>query len=208
MTQHRYDGRMSKKAPKNPKGYEPAEQLPACCVPACLKMVFARHGWKPRLSQEDIGRQLGLTIRPDMKKHFSDKVEARRTPPPSGYGTRTNQERYSLGTAFRKWRVPLSVEFRFVDTIRDEKELGRVLRKLAKDDTKDVLMCVQSGSLDGDPWPGSGHVVLLSDAGKNKAHYVEPGDAAINSVDYDTLHEGMKSWGPKLWAGLWILSRA
>ncbi len=199
---------MSKSAPKNPKGYEPLEQLPACCVPTCLKMVFGRHALKPGLSQEDIGRQLGLTIPPRMRSHFSDKVEVRRTPPPSGYGTRINQKRYSLETAFEKWDVPLSVEFKFVDSIRDKKELKRVLRALAKDKTKDVLMCVESGSLEGDPVPGSGHVVLLANAGKNKARYVEPGDGTISKTTYGNLYKGMESWGPKFWGGLWVLSRA
>jgi hypothetical protein len=199
---------MSKAASKNPKGYEPLEQLPACCVPTCLKMVFGRHALKPRLSQEDIGRQLGLTIPPSLKNYFSGKVEVRRTPPHSGYGTRINRKRYSLETAFRKWRVPLSVEFKFVDGIRDEKELKELLGALAKDETKDVLMCVQSGSLEGDPAPGSGHVILFSGAGRDKAHYIEPGDGAIRSTGYGNLYKGMASWGPKFWGGLWILSRS
>jgi hypothetical protein len=196
---------MSRKNSANPKGYEPVEQLPACCVPTCLSMVFRRHALKPRLSQEDIGRQLGLVIRPDMRENFSDKVEVRRRPPKSSYGTRIDQERYSLETALRKWRVPLSVEFRFTDSIRNSKDLKRVLRELAKDDTKDVLMCVRSGSLEGDPYDG-GHVVLLSSAGRKNVNFIEPADATFGKTDYRTLYKGMKSWGPEFWGGLWILS--
>lgn len=195
-----------KTAEKNIKGYKPEAQRPACCVPACLRMVFKRHNIiAPNLSQEDIGNQLGLIVPLALRKHFKH-VTVCKTTPPSGYGTRINQPEYSLEKAFQKWALPLSITFRLADTLHDKRQLQEIIESLNKDPAVDIVLCVQSGALEGNPDPVNGHVVLLSGADKKGVYYIDPATPQkIDHTSYKNLFDAIRLRGRKNQGGLWII---
>ena len=192
-------------AEKNTKGYKAVEQLPGCCVPACLQMIFRRHSIPFIPSQETIGNHLGLTIPPTVKKYFRGQVRISEKMPPGGYGTRINKKKYSLNTLFQNSQIPLKAEFIFINKIPDENFLRELIRAIVKDEKRDCIMCVQSGSLEGDPDPDNGHVILLSGADQRGIYFIEPGDGTIAKTTYHDLYQGMVLRSCKNWGGMWSI---
>ena len=82
----------------NPKGYHPVLQQPYCCVPACLHMVFNRHGLK-RFSQERIAKRLGLIVPRSSLKDFSYRPLTQRNGREGGYGVQCDEEEFNLPDA-------------------------------------------------------------------------------------------------------------
>lgn len=184
----------------NKKEYQNEVQLPCCCVPTCLRMIFNRRGISAP-SQEDIGNRLGLIVPPIIKDHFNN-VAVSDTPP---YGTRINLPEYDLNNALRDWNFPLRVDFRFIDSIPSVDDLKQLIGKLAESND-DCILCVQSLALYGRGDPRNGHVVLLTEADADAASFIDPGPGNIGSVSYEKLYEGMVVHGQKNYGGCWIIS--
>ena len=186
----------------NPKGYHPVLQLPYCCVPACLHMVFNRHGLK-RFSQERIAKRLGLIVPRSSLKDFSYRPLTQRNGREGGYGVQCDEEEFNLPDALRDWQLPLSVRFKLASQIHTATQLRETLQRLRK--TEDCLLVHRGGHLAGQPQARSGHCVLLSAAGPHHLTYIDPGNGCFYQVSYTQMLQAMHRHGDDAQAGLWIL---
>lgn len=195
---------MSQENLQKVKLYKPERQLPGCCVPTCLRMIFQRHNIAPDLSQEDIGNALGLVVPPGYEKRFQN-VAVSAAEPASGYGTRINLPEFSLEAAFERWALPLDLQFRFIDQIKDARALKTEINAVLEDDRSDAIMCMQSGALQGNPHPDRGHVVLLSGGDDRHAYLLDPNVPHENGkASYRRLFKAMRLRGRENYGGLWI----
>lgn len=86
--------------------YRRRVELPYCCVPAVLQMVFERRRMRVP-EQEDIGYELGLIVPEEIAHRFR---RVRTGPqPPSGWGTQIGSEEFSIQRYFDRHRLPLRI---------------------------------------------------------------------------------------------------
>ena len=151
--------------------YKRRLELPYCCVPAILQMVFERRQM-PVPEQELIGNELGLIVPEDATHHFSWVRTG--TKPQAGWGTQTRSEEFSIQRYFDRHNVPLQL-FRYraanIATLN-----GFLMDHLNQDD--DVVVCIDQRKLTegGD----EEHVALVQGVDGDSVQLVNP---AENSQD-------------------------
>ena len=128
--------------------YRPFAQLPYCCVPATLQWILYRHGLDI-LDQESIGAELGLRLPLKGKKFFKKSgITFVSSEPKTGFGTRIEQTRFSIGQFFERKKIPLEISRLIL--VNTKRELKKIIRdSLAAN--RDVILrynnriCKQSG---------------------------------------------------------------
>ena len=162
-------------------------------------MVLNRHQIKNN-GQEDIAYQLGLTLpeeeRENFKKtRFGDK-------PIAGYGTRIQEEKYSIHNYFLKNGLPLIETYHY---IIDEKEAIEFLNKY-KDN--DILIIFHCGTLYYASHADWGHMVLLEDIKDDKVTILDSSakrDYEIFSLK--EILEAIQYHGKEKGAGFYLIKQ-
>lgn len=181
--------------------YFPMVQEPYCCVPACVQMVLLRQEL-PLYSQEEIGLNLGLVVPEEYTKYF-EEVETG-PEPPSGYGTRINEEEYSLDSFFKKNDLPLRCDFYTCEDIEDIPHfIGENLLQ-----GNDILTCFKVKHLyDIGEAGDSGHASLIQEIDDETLMLVDP-HGLYQKVRLERFIEAVKvhkKEGIQL-GGFWVIS--
>lgn len=182
--------------------YRRKVELPYCCVPAVLQMVFERRGMTVP-EQEEIGYELGLIV-PEEVAHWFLRVRTGSKPPPGGWGTQTGLEEFSIGEYFDRHRLALRIVEHPVPEIPDlETFLALVACHLERGD--DVVACFDRQYLfdTGD----REHVTLIQAVNRRFVVLVDPAEDSADLCQvlanqlFETLH--VQTIGR---FGLWVIS--
>lgn len=179
--------------------YQKIVQKPYCCVGACLEMVLNRHRIENK-GQEDIAYQLGLTLPEEQRGNFKKARFGDR--PIAGYGTRIQEEKYSIHNFFWKNKLPLIETYYY---ITDDKE---ALEFFTKNRDNDILIIFHCGTLYHAPHADWGHMVLLEDIKDDKVTILD----SSAKRDYETfslkeLLEAIQYHGKEKGAGFYLIER-
>lgn len=193
------------------QGYTLIKQKKRCCVPACMYMILERRGL-PSFDQEAIGKHIGLVVSKEIAEEegFKD-VEIAEEMPPGGYGTRTNEEEYSLDAFFSKENLPLKSDYYTLDDIEDVPSfIGDNLK-----DGNDIIVCFRVRHLyhdiDKEEVGDAGHITLISEIEDDKVtladtHFPEYRMVALEklmeAIDY---HRTDDIYDTPL-GGFWVIS--
>lgn len=181
------------------KHYVITRQLPYCCVPACLLMVFDRRGISKFSSQRSVGYLLGLAVPAIYRKCFPKALRRR---PSSGWGTQIQNKRYSIQSLLRRHHLPMKFVYRFP---KNYKEFIALL-KMASLDEVDVIVCFNYGVLYRDPDANWGHVSIIESVHNRMITLVDPEKTKRRQVSAKNLFEAIKKHSAKNAAGFWIFS--
>lgn len=132
--------------------YQKIVQRPYCCVGACMEMVLNRHNIQND-GQEDIAYQLGLTLPEEERPNFKKARFGER--PIAEYGTRIQEEEYSINHFFKKNKIPL------IETYHCIVEQEEASFFLHQNKNKDILIIFHCGTLYHAPHADWGHMVLF-----------------------------------------------
>lgn len=177
--------------------YEPVDQLPYCCVPACLQMVFSRRGLKVP-DQKKIGYKLGLAVPEGYREQFPGALTEQ---PSSGWGTQIQNETYSLGAFLKSQSLPLEFVYHFPKSVENLRET--LVRIVSSND--DAIVCFNHEVL----YPGSGadwgHVSLVQILDDERVYLVESekGQEKCRVADLERLFLAMQKHGAGNYAGVW-----
>lgn len=184
----------------NLSSYIPLIQQPYCCVPACIQMILLRRKL-PLFSQEEIGKDLGLTVPRAYKKILPGTRTARKAPD-GLWGTQVQKKKYSLNNFFEKHHLPLLEQY-FPTTTIDQPALW-VTQKLKSPKT-DIIVCF---SYKGLYKTGSGgHVSLITAFAGDKVTLLDPLPEVPKNrvVKLNDLLHAMKRHGLSSRQGFWII---
>lgn len=145
--------------------YKRRVELPYCCVPAVLKMVFEQRRL-PVPDQEGIGYELGLIV-PEEVVHRFNRVRNGHEPA-SECDTQTGREEFSIRTCFDHHELPLHIDRYKIQQIGELQEF--LINHLKQGD--DVVACFNSQQL-----LGRGdveHVALVQTVKQESVELVDP----------------------------------
>jgi len=133
--------------------YIPLTQQPFCCLPTCIQMILLRRKLK-LLSQEEIGRELGLIVPKEYKKILPLARTGKK--PSSGWGTQASEKKFSINKFLKKFKYPLREKYFPLSKIKDvEKWLAKELKE-----GSDIMVCFNYKRLYGEGNDG-GHISLI-----------------------------------------------
>lgn len=180
--------------------YKHVAQKPYCCVPACVQMLLRRRKL-PMLSQSDIGYNLGMILPPHKRAVL--RIRSHRGPrPESGWGTRINMKKYSLGRFFKKGDIPLIEKYHSGKNFKSSMHLKEFVSKNLKEGN-DILACFNYPLLyrARGAW---GHASLIQAVSPDEVVLVDPGrkHKASRKVKTETFLKAMKN---HVGGGLWVI---
>jgi len=164
-------------------------------------MIFNRHGFKG-YSQNNIGFELGLTIHPTASGRLRlPKAVISETPPRAGYGTRINEERYSLNSFFRKRRIPLLSNYMPLESLEDPINFAAKMLE----EQKDVMVLYDIGIVKVRD-KHNGHASLIEKVEAEDVVLVDPAKKGGKRrlVKKDVLLEAIKYHGTEKGAGFYV----
>jgi hypothetical protein len=191
-------GKLVKIAPP----YRRRVELPYCCVPAVLQMVFERRGMTTP-EQEKIGYELGLIV-PEEMAHRFHRVRTDSKPPSGGWGTQTGLEEFSIGQYFERHHLPLRIVEYPASEIPDlETFLAFLAHHLKQGD--DVVACFDQQHLLGTG--DTEHVSLVQAVGRGFVALVDPAEDSpgLYHVQATQLLEALRARRTGRF-GLWVIS--
>lgn len=148
--------------------YIPLTQQRLCCVPCAIQWILLRRGLK-LVSQEIIGKHLGLTVPPKYKHLYVEKIKIGKKKPKGGWGT-TKDSDSDINNFFRKSKISLSVKKVPHSEIKDAV-------KLISDNLKkgnDIMAITYMAAFD--PKQRFGHTLLICGIELGKQPKVMVGD--------------------------------
>jgi len=178
--------------------YRRRVELPYCCVPAVLQMVFERRRMRVP-EQEDIGYELGLVVPEEIAHRF---LRVRTGPqPPSGWGTQVGLEEFSIQRYFDRHRLSLRIVRYLATEIVD---LGTFLADhLERGDN--IVACFDRKHLLGRG--DTEHVALVQALHRGSVVLVDPAEDSLDlyRVELARLAEALcaRTTGQ---LGLWVIS--
>lgn len=116
--------------------YKHIAQKPYCCVPACVQMILERRDLR-LLTQPTIAYDLGVALPPNQRKLLPKSYNVPR--PKSGWGTRINKSKYSLGSFFKGRKYPLREEYHSAKSFASIRSFRKFL--LDNVNENDMLVC-------------------------------------------------------------------
>jgi len=181
--------------------YLPLVQEKCCCVPASISMVMYRHGI-PLIPQEVLGWHLGLTTKKQFKNLFW-KVRLSKT----HCGTQISKKKFEPNKVFKKLKIPL--KFRHHKTKQmNLAEFTAFMVKAVKQG-RDILLCFDHPTLNGEKKPGWGHVCVLDRVYPNKGSVrmmdPQPGQPKWRAVKIKDLKKAIDVHTDV--AGFWELTK-
>lgn len=180
--------------------YLPFVQQPYCCVPTCVQMVLYKNGLK-LLSQEEIGKELGLVVPPEAAKSFYNVETSERPPVESGFGTRIQNAEFSLEKLIKEQNWPFHFEPLLSSKFQTAKDL---IERLQKDEAKDndVLVCFQNDS-------GYGHVCVFDRVLGEEIRLMNPSPEAPkwHIMNAEELFDRIQKHGDENFGGIWEFSK-
>lgn len=102
----------------------------------------------PRVSQEELGHHLGLTV-PPADEHLFWNVRVSDTPPSdAGYGTQIQKPEFNPNAAFEKLHIPLLFTYNPIDNFELAENARTYLQEVERTDA-DSIVCFRYGTLYG-----------------------------------------------------------
>lgn len=180
--------------------YKRVIQKPYSCVPACVQMVLRRRRL-PAPSQSDIGYELGMVVPPAKRNIFGVRSHSG-VKPKSGWGTRINLKKYSLGRFFKKRNLPLTEIYYPAKKFKSFNEFENLIRQNLKLGN-DLLTCFNYPLLYHDDWAW-GHASLVERIETNHIILIDPrkehkGPQKVKIDDFFTAVENHPG------GGIWVI---
>jgi len=178
--------------------YRRRVELPYCCVPAVLQMVFERRQMAVP-EQEEIGYELSLIVPEEIAHRFRCVRTGPRSP--SGWGTRVGLKKFSIQRYFDRHRLPLRI-VRYLATEIVDLEIFLADHLEGGDD---IVVCFDQWHLLGRG--NTEHVALMQALHRGSVILVDPAEDSpdLYRVELARLAEALcgRTTGQ---LGLWVIS--
>ncbi len=171
-----------------------------CCVPTCIQIVLYKNGIS-LLSQEEIGKELGLVVPEDIKDLFNYVETAKEPPIGSGFGTRIQQEEFSMPKLIQKQGWPFTFEPLLASKFKTVDDFSSKLMEFIDADS-DALVCFQN---DHD----AGHVCVVDTINDYGVRLIDPSQhfPKWRLMSVQELFDRVQSHGDDNYGGIWIFSK-
>ena len=171
-------------------------------------MVMYRHGI-PLRPAEEIGYHLGLIVKPDQSRLFSNVRTAMEPPSSAGYGIQIHLPEYEPNVAFKHMGIPLSFS---VEPIKDFSSAEELMTRLTEHEQSDhdVLVALNLGALIDEPDLDYAHHACVFDRiVDGQVRLIDPSFYAPKwrVFTVERLFAAMQKHVSSDWGGIWLLAK-